>query len=193
MSSSIESKFLADLLAFPADTIDKKTIQYIFNMCSNKSTSSSSTEDKPKKARKSKSNDEKKETDETKPKTKRGLNDTLAARNAYWATKKAEGMSYKDFNALWKSMTDDEKKAIKAKYSPSASKEPSSAENTDNDEEHKKAESSDDEEVDAVIDDEDNVTMDDIDAALEQLKPTKVEKKEEKKVASTKAKKTSKK
>jgi hypothetical protein len=186
MSSSIDSKFLVDLLAFPADTLDKKTIQYIFNMCGNKSTSTSSTDDKPKKTRKSKSKDENKEADETKSKTKRGLNDTLAARNAYWATKKAEGMSYKEFNALWKSMTDDEKKAIKAKYSPSASKEPSSAENTDNDEEYKQSSNDD---ADEVIDDEDDITMDDIDAALEKLKP--IEKKEEeKKVASTKAKKT---
>jgi hypothetical protein len=131
MSSSIDTKFLADLLAFPADSLDKKTIQYIYNMCTN-TTTSSSTQDKPKKERKSKSKDDKKENDENKPKRK--LNDKLAARNAYWAEKKAENMSYKDFNALWKSMTDDEKDVINKKYatkSSSSSLENSSADNTD--------------------------------------------------------------
>jgi hypothetical protein len=34
--SSIKSIFLESLLAFPANTLDKKTIKYIFNLCYNK-------------------------------------------------------------------------------------------------------------------------------------------------------------
>jgi hypothetical protein len=59
-------------------------------------------------------NDEKKETDKTMSKSKLALKDPFqATRNAYWATKKDEGMSYEEFNDLWESMEDYEKKFLK--------------------------------------------------------------------------------
>ena len=176
--SAIDTQFLKSLLDFPADALDKKQIQYVFDMCQGKS-SSSSDASKPKKTRKSKSKDETSEDKKDKPKRK--LNDKLAARNACWAAKKAAGMAYKDFIELWKSMTDDEK----AKYSPSTSNEVTSAENSDNDDEKKSS-------------NEEDVSLDDIEDALNKLenddddheekKETKKKVKKETKKASTKSK-----
>jgi hypothetical protein len=186
MSSTIDSRFLTDLLAFPADTLDKKTIQFIFDMCKGKlsssSSASSSADEKPKKTRKSKSKDDSKENDENKPKRK--LNDKLAARNSYWKVKKDEGMSYKDFNALWKSMTDDEKKVITEKYSGNSTS--SSNENSDN--ESKNNSDIDEDQLLSDIQAELNEMADD-EEEKKQPEPKKVEKKQ----ASNKAKKSVKK
>jgi len=55
-----------------------------------------------------------KSNDETKSKPKYSLKDPfLATRNVYWATKKEEGMTYEEFNDLWESMEDYEKKFLK--------------------------------------------------------------------------------
>jgi hypothetical protein len=168
MSSSIDNNFLKALLAFPSETLDKKQIQFIFDM-SNGTVSSS---DKPKKSRKSSKT---KEDDADKPKTKRKLNDKLVARNACWAEKKAEGMSYKDFQKFWKEMTDAEK----AEYSPSAS----SAEQSENDDEKKEDNSN----------MEDEITIDDLEEALNDLETKPVEPEPVKKVSSKKSSKSSKK
>ena len=77
------------------------------NMCTNIPTSLS-TDDKQEKARNSNSNDE------IKSKPKRPLKDPfLRTRNAYWETKKEEGMTYEEFNDLWESMPDYEKNFLK--------------------------------------------------------------------------------
>ena len=94
--SLIQSKFLEYLLAFPADTLDKKTIQYIFDMYNN--TLSTPT------IRKSKSKDENK--------PKRELNNNLGGFNAYWKIMKSRGMTRKDFIEMWKSMADDRKEEV---------------------------------------------------------------------------------
>ena len=194
-------QLLNALLAFPGDKLDKNIIQYVYdNMSSGSLTVSSSSEDKPKKTRKTKSKDDKKDDDKTE-KPKRKLSEALktanVARNAFYKVKKEEGMSYKDFNALWKSMTSDEKNAIKVKYgsSPSSSAESTSAEQSENEDEHKQSDSHSDNQ-------DDDVTIDDIEESINQLNPTdekkssSVEKKpvvEEKKITSTKAKKSTKK
>jgi hypothetical protein len=126
------AQLMKALLDFPADKLDKQMIKYV---CETFINNAPAAEPKAKKLRKP--------ADPNKP--KRTLNDALKARNACWASKKTEGMNYKDFCALWKTFTQTEKDEWKSKIDAKA---------------EVKAEHDDD--VDEVIDDDINAAIDDI-------------------------------
>jgi hypothetical protein len=127
------AQLMKALLDFPADKLDKQMIKYV---CETFINNAPAAEPKAKKPRKP--------ADPNKP--KRTLNSALAARNACWASKKAEGMNYKDFCALWKTFTQTQKDEWKAKIEAKA---------------EVKAEVK-EEEVDEVVDDDINAAIDDI-------------------------------
>jgi hypothetical protein len=101
-------QFLEAIKACPADKLDIEMIQFIYDRLFTAAPA-------PKTTKKSKKTTDDKKDDADKPKTKRTLNDTLAAKNAFWASKKAEGMKYKDCLEIWKSMTAEEKAEWKIK------------------------------------------------------------------------------
>jgi hypothetical protein len=95
-------QFLEAIKACPADKLDIEMIQFIYDRLFTAAPA-------PKTTKKSKKTTDDKKDDADKPKTKRTLNDTLAAKNAFWASKKAEGMKYKDCLEIWKTMSTEEK------------------------------------------------------------------------------------
>ncbi len=126
------AQLMKALLDFPADKLDKQMIKYV---CETFINNAPAAEPKAKKPRKP--------ADPNKP--KRTLNSALAARNACWASKKAEGMNYKDFCALWKTFSQTEKDEWKVKVEPANPVNPKP-----------------DDDVDEVIDDDINAAIDDI-------------------------------
>jgi hypothetical protein len=129
------AQLMKALLDYPADKLDKSVVKYICETFINNAPATASKAKKPRKP-----------ADPTKP--KRTLNSALAARNACWASNKADGMSYKDFCALWKTFTQAQKDEWKAKIEAKA--------------DIKAEVKEEEEEVDEVVNDELDAAIDDI-------------------------------